>query len=328
MGKTRSDYDGAWKEALEQYFPEFTAFFFPQIYAGVDWFRGYEFKDKELRKITIDAEFGKRRGDRLVKVWRKNGDEARVFVHVEVQSQRQSSFERRMYVYNYRLFDRFRCHVVSLAVLGDEQHKWRPRQFERKLWGCRLKFEFPVAKLLDYGAKWNGLEKSTNPFAVVVMAHLKAKETRNDDERRKEWKFYLIRQLFERGYAREDVARLLRFIDWVMQLPEELDMEISQMVQEVVEEEQATYITSFERIGIKKGIEIGIQEGLLSGIELGLELKFGDPGLRLLPEIRKIEDVETLRAIREKLRTVEEIEELRLVYQRADGPDDSAEQSE
>jgi len=37
------------------------------------------------------------------------------------------------------------------------------------------------------------------------------------------------------------------------------------------------YITSVERVGMKKG--------LLKGIELGLEVKFGAEGLKLLPEI-------------------------------------------
>jgi len=87
------------------------------------------------------------------------------------------------------------------------------------------------------------------------------------------------------------------------------------------------YITSVERIGIRKGKqqgiregiqqgkEEGIREGLLAGIELGLELKFGSQGLPLLPEIYKIEDVDVLRAIHEGLKMVTTVEELRQVYQ-------------
>ena len=82
------------------------------------------------------------------------------------------------------------------------------------------------------------------------------------------------------------------------------------------------YITSVERIGIQKGIQQGIQQSrqqmkqiLLESIELGLELKFGNLGLSLLPEISQIEDVEQLRAIQTGLRTVSAVEELRLIYQ-------------
>ncbi len=72
------------------------------------------------------------------------------------------------------------------------------------------------------------------------------------------------------------------------------------------------YITSIERIGIKKGI----RQGLLEAIELGLRLKFGDEGLEILPEISEIEDVEQLKAIISGLlTTVNTLEELRQLYQ-------------
>lgn len=91
------------------------------------------------------------------------------------------------------------------------------------------------------------------------------------------------------------------------------------------------YITSVERIGIKKGFQQGVQEGrqeglqegkrlglregLLNGIELGIALKFGSEGLRLLPEIYEIEDVKMLRAIHEGLKITESLEALRRIYQ-------------
>ena len=30
-------YDSPWKEAIEHYFPEFMAFYFPDAYDGIDW---------------------------------------------------------------------------------------------------------------------------------------------------------------------------------------------------------------------------------------------------------------------------------------------------
>jgi len=118
------------------YFAEFMAFFFPQAHAGIDWSRGHEFLDKKLQQVVRDAELGRRRADKLVKVWRKNGDEAWVLVHVEVQAWEEAAFAERMYVYNYRLFDRYRRRVASLAVLGDEREGWRPNRFGYELWGC------------------------------------------------------------------------------------------------------------------------------------------------------------------------------------------------
>ncbi len=52
----RTDYDGAWKEALEVYFPQFMAFFFPDAHDDINWEVGYEFLDKELQKIGQDLD--------------------------------------------------------------------------------------------------------------------------------------------------------------------------------------------------------------------------------------------------------------------------------
>jgi len=43
-----------------------------------------------------------------------------VLIHIAVQGQADAEFPRRMYTYNYRLFDRYNRRVASLAVLGDE----------------------------------------------------------------------------------------------------------------------------------------------------------------------------------------------------------------
>jgi hypothetical protein len=326
MGEQQADYDSPWKEALERYFTEFIAFFFPQAHGGIEWARGHEFLDKELQQVTPDATLGPRRVDKLVKVWRPGGDEAWVLVHVEVQSQAETGFAERMYVYHYRLFDRYHRRVASLAVLGDEQAGWRPERFDYELWGCQVGFRFPSVKLLDYQQRWLSLEVSDNPFATVVMAHLRAQETRGDAQERKRWKVYLIRRLYERGYSRRDVIYLFRFIDWVLRLPEEVEEMVWQEVREYEEETHKPYVTSVERIGFKKGIEQGLQQGmqqgmqqgirqgLLAGIELGLKLKFDGEGLRILPEIYKIEDVDVLRAVHEGIEAVDTVDDLRRIY--------------
>ena len=330
MEDLRAEYDSPWKEALERYFCEFMAFFHPEAHREIDWTRGYEFLDKELQQIAPEATLGSRRVDKLARVWRREGDETWVLVHVEVQSQQEAGFAERMYVYNYRLFDRYHRHVASLAVLGDERAGWRPDSFGYELWGSQVGFRFPVIKLLDYRERWEELETSDNPFAVVVMAHLKAQETRRDEKGRKRWKLILIRRLYERGYSRQDVLQLFRFIDWVLRLPEEVEKMVWQAVREYEAEQRKPYITSVERIGfqqgmqqgiqqgiqqgMQQGIRQGIQQGLLDGIKVGLKLRFGTEGLRLLPEIAKIKDVDVLRAVQEGLETAESIEDLRRLY--------------
>ena len=145
----REDYDSPWKTLLEHYFQAFLEWFFPAMAADIDWSRGHAFLDKELQKVARQAKARRRYADKLVKVWRSSGEETWVLVHVEVQAQPEAEFAERMFVYYYRLFDRYHLPLANLAVLADERTDWRPDQYWRRLWGCTAGIEFPVVKLLD-----------------------------------------------------------------------------------------------------------------------------------------------------------------------------------
>ncbi|MCI0458307.1 MAG: hypothetical protein L0Z62_15190 [Gemmataceae bacterium] len=301
-----TDYDSPWKEALDLYFEQCLAFFFPQAHADIDWGRGYETLDKEFQQVVRAAEQGRRYVDKLVKVWLKSGEEQWLLIHVEVQTSREGEFPKRMYVYNYRIFDRYDREVVSLAILGDDDPNWRPDHFGHQRWGCSAGLRFPVVKLLDYAAHEQALEAHPNPFAMVVLAHLKTLETRQNPADRQAWKVRLVKGLYERGLNAKDVRQLIRFIDWVMDLPPVLERLVREEIHRYEEEKRMPFMTSFERFART--------EELLAGIELGLELKLGAQGLQLMPEIRQITDIEKLRAIRQAIRTATTPDDLRKVW--------------
>lgn len=126
-----------------------------------------------------------------------------------------------------------------------------------------------MVKLRDYESRWAELEASDNPFAIVVMAHLKTRATRGDHESRLRWKTHLVRRLYQRGYGRQDVLNLFWFIDWLMQLPEELEQQFEDVVERLETETSMRYVTSIERRAIKRGLEQGIERGLEQGILQG-----------------------------------------------------------
>ncbi len=171
--KARSNYDTAWKEVIERYFRLFILFFFPDIHEQIDWSRPYEFMDKELQSIRPpgkpNRKSGRKIGDMLVKVWLKSGEEAWVLMHIEVQNQPQHEFPERMFVYAYRLYDRYGRPVASLAILGDNNPDWRPQGMGYNVFGTGMQHQFRVEKLIDYEQRWDELEKSSNPFALVVV---------------------------------------------------------------------------------------------------------------------------------------------------------------
>jgi hypothetical protein len=73
------EYDSPWKEALEDYLRPFLALFFPEIHADIDWSRTPEFLDKELQQV-VRAELGRSEVDKVVKVWRLDGEETWVLL--------------------------------------------------------------------------------------------------------------------------------------------------------------------------------------------------------------------------------------------------------
>jgi hypothetical protein len=243
-----TDYDNPWKSFIELYFQDFLGLFFPDIEADIDWSKPIRFLDKELQKIVRDSEIPKRYADKLVEVHRRNGQRTLVICHIEVQSQEESEFAARMYSYNYRLRDRYNCPVVSLAILGDDSKTWRPCYFHDELWGCATHFEFPMVKLADYQTQWSTLEASRNPFAVVVMAHLKTKETHNQPIARKQWRYQLTTMLYDQGYSEQDILELHNFLDWLMNLPEELERQFQTELKTFEEARQMKYVTTIERM--------------------------------------------------------------------------------
>jgi hypothetical protein len=80
-----TDYDGAWKETLERFLPQFLELAFPAIHRAVDWTKTVRFLDTELQEIVRAAEAGTVRADKLVEVTRVDGVEEWLLIHAEVQ---------------------------------------------------------------------------------------------------------------------------------------------------------------------------------------------------------------------------------------------------
>jgi hypothetical protein len=109
----------------------------------------------------------------------------------------------------------------------------------------------------------------------------------------------------------EDVRRLFRFIDWVMDLPEPLEQKFRDEIA-ALQEKRMPFMDTLERAAMEKG--------LLEGIEVALEIKFGAEGLELMPALRQIRDHELLRKVLAKIKTADSPDDLRRVWTRKRRP--------
>src|SRR5262245_24141771 len=144
-----------------------------------------------------------------------------------------------------------------------------------------------------------GLESSPNPIAKVVLAHLKAIQTRGNPHDRRAWKFRLVRGLYERGFSVEDVRRLFRLIDWLMELPPPIQDDFEQEVDEYQETRRMPFVTGFER------------RGMLKAIERALRVKFGEEGAALVPAIRELNDADKYLTVLDALMQADTLDEVR-----------------
>jgi hypothetical protein len=263
MAKNKSTFDGPWKHILDLYFEQFIAYCWPSKYAEIDWSKGYKMLDKELTKITRKSKTGQKVVDKLVEIYLKNGDATCLFLHIEIDGGSKASLPERMFTYNTRLRDRYKKPIASLAILIDGNKNFRPNTYKEAIWGTSIEMHFPIIKILDYQDRIPELNASSNPFAQVILAQLAAIK-KEQPLARLDTKILLIKQLYKKGWKKENLFALLEFIDWILALPPELELQCTEIIDKIEEQAKMAYVTSFERVGIQKGKLLGESELLVN----------------------------------------------------------------
>ena len=280
-------FDEAWKQVIEQFFPQFVQFFVPELYETINFQKPLTFLDKELAELSQQALRGAKVVDKLAKVFLKDGEEQWILIHIEVQGDADEDFSLRMFRYYYRIFDRYGKRIVSLAVLTDRAIGSADGRYDLRIHGSGVDFHYLPFNLMDYERA--ALEADENPMAMVVLAAQERERLRRQGDRFNA-KWYLTRRLYEKGYNREEIIDLFNFIDWVIRLNVEEQIRLRDAIQTLEEVNKMPYITSIERIGMERGLEQGAQQMLLDA----LDERFGTLPETVFDAIHQIQDPEQL----------------------------------
>ena len=307
----RIDWDGAWKEALQQLFPAFLQLLFPDVYAIIDWRQEPLFLEQELRQVTRRAKRGKGAVDKLARVLRLDGRQTTLLIHIEFQHQVDLNLPARLYLYNIRIYSLLQEQVLTLAVLGDEDSQWHPNEFGYAAAGFETRMRFPINKLLDYEAQWPMLEQSDNPFAVIVMAHLKALATMGQPETRLEWKLRLARTLYDRDYQEEQIQQLIDFIDWLMVLDDKREERFDETIRKYEEEKTMPTMSPYQKRFMDKGKQVGQQEGLREALLITLAARFEVVPEDITDGVNRIENHKRLMTLQRAAVQIATMEEFR-----------------
>jgi len=125
-----------------------------------------------------------------------------------------------------------------------------------------------------------------------------------------------------------------------MELPEELTEQFEQMLVEYEEAKQVEYITSIERLGMKRGFQQGTQQGFQRGEEQGfqrgekqgfqrgaqqtvqqllfetLQVRFDAVPERVMESLNKIDQLETLKSLHKEAITIASLAEFEQLLER------------
>ena len=143
-----------------------------------------------------------------------------------------------------------------------------------------------------------------NPMALVVLAAQERERLRGrGDGFNTKW--YLIRRLYERGYSREEIIALFKFIDWVIRLSDDEEIRLRDELKTLEAVNKMPYLTSVERIGRAEGLQEGAQQTLL---EI-LDERFGELPDTVSAEIHQIQDLAQLRLLHRQAIRSESLEE-------------------
>ncbi len=107
------------------------------------------------------------------------------------------------------------------------------------------------------------------------MAHLKTKATTGKLPEREQWKWKLIRGLYEKEFEREQIIKLFEIIDNMMTLSPELQSSLENKIKQFEEERTMPLMSNMELRGMERGKEIGVLEKSRDAIKTVLTVRFG-----------------------------------------------------
>ncbi|MBR8828773.1 MAG: hypothetical protein DSM107014_12875, partial [Gomphosphaeria aponina SAG 52.96 = DSM 107014] len=156
----------------------------------------------------------------------------------------------------------------------------------------QMRLQFKSVKLIDY--KWEELEQHNNPFAIVVMAHLKTQATLKNLTEREQGKWNLVRGLYNKGLTKLEIINLFKVIDKMMTLPPELQLKLKTKLNQYEEERKMPFLSTLEEMALEKGQEKGAKETSRKHIIKILQQRFGTLPENLITKVNQIDEMSLL----------------------------------
>jgi predicted transposase YdaD len=251
--------------------------------------------------LNSEFQWISRESDVLIRVESK--EYGKFLVLNELQLRYKPEMPRRMRAYAGLAEEKYKLPtypvLINILKTGDAEI---PTRYESNLAGLEVRQDYRVINLWEVDVKI-ALEQplpSLLPFVPILKG--------GEDES-------IIREALRLLQADEQLNQLETVLAFfaTFVLDSSLVQEIMRWDMTVLRE--SPWYQEILQQGEQQGEQKGEKKDRLSSIELCLEVKFGNEGLKFMPKISEISDLETLKTIQRSILTVESLEELKHILQ-------------
>jgi hypothetical protein len=169
--KPNIDHDELFKQLLTNFFVEFIELFLPNLAAYLD--RDHiAFLPQEY---FADLNVGERRLIDILAQVRFQGQDTCFLIHLENQSYDQADFDRRLFLYFARLYQKYSLPIYPIAVFSFD-YPLRPQSQQHQVNFPDLKvLEFNFAAIQLNQLNWRDFLQQQNPVAAALMSKMRVK---------------------------------------------------------------------------------------------------------------------------------------------------------
>jgi hypothetical protein len=249
-----TDHDRLFKLLIETFFADFMRLYFPEIHQQIDYAH-LKFLRQEI--FTDLTEGDKRVIDLLVET-KLQDEEGLILIHIENQSYEQPKFNERMFLYFSRLYEKYRCKIIPIALFSYDNIKEEPDHFV---------IDFPFLNVLHFRfltielkkQNWRAFINLDNPVAAALLSKMGYL-----NEERVQVKLEFLRMITRLKLDPARIHLLTTFFETYLKLNQEEEEQLSEKIHQMPREEEVKILellTSWEKKGLEKGLQKGMEQG-------------------------------------------------------------------
>lgn len=243
------DHDQLFKELLSTFFLEFLELFYPRLAEKIER-DTVKFLPQEY---FVDLTIGEKQIIDLLAEVKLAGQDAGILIHIEAQSTTQADFDRRMFFYFARLYQKYLRKVYPIVLFSfDRPLRQAPHTHRVEIDDFKI-LEFNFASIQLNRLNWRDYLTQKNPVAAALMAKMKI-----EPEERPKVKAECLRLLATLKLNPAKTQLISGFVDTYLKLNAQDEAQFTATISrmEISEREDVMQIvTSWMEQGIEQGRE-------------------------------------------------------------------------